>query len=135
MSLPSTERATDMATPAVKADELRQLGQNQLARMAGCGDPDTADSAGSRFLFSVRDAVADAIDNDEMDEDTAHEIADSAPDVYTHQRWLEFVDLAAYQEDVSEYGPTDDDLTRLAGVALYAIAERLVAALVEEVDQ
>jgi hypothetical protein len=53
--------------------------------------------------------------------------------IYTHERWQVFVDLQAYQEDVSEYGDADD-LTNAAGVALYMIAERLVHALATELS-
>lgn len=103
-----------------------------LAVAAECASPDTLESPGAAFLLSVQDAVNDY---DECpDDDAIHEIADGAPDVYTHKRWQEFVDLAAYSEDLSEWGPIDpDDLERaVAGVALYQIAERLARALIEE---
>ena len=62
--------------------------------------------------------------------DDIAEVADSAPSVYTAARWAQFADLAAWNEDIADYGPLDD-LTASAGVALYMIAERLAAALVE----
>lgn len=108
--------------------------------LADCGSPDSLDSAGMAFLTSVRDAVVEAIeagtfdpDDDSRDNDNGevHQIADNAPDVYTHARWKEFVDLAAYQED-PEMGEWPDDLTETAGVALYQIAERLVYGLLSE---
>lgn len=101
-------------------------------------------SPGARFLRSVEDAVYEladrvgAIDTDTINDDgSVHEIADAAPDVYTHTRWQEFTDLAAWQEDISEYGEIDgDDLERsVAGVALYMIAERLAWALLEELAE
>lgn len=107
----------------------------QLARLAECADPDTFESAGAKFLIHVEDAVAEALEADELDEDRIHEIADSAPDVYTFQRWLEFVDLAAWQEDLDDYVPDpsmSNDMSAMAGVALYMIAERLVRALAED---
>lgn len=105
----------------------------ELARMADCGSPDSLESPGARFLESVRDAVAEAAEgnpeNDDWSEEAA-QIADDAPDVYTHQRWLEFVDLAAYQEDPTELGEISD-MTAAAGICLYIIAERLAFALFE----
>jgi hypothetical protein len=118
-------------------DALKELTVWQLARMADTADPDALDSAGAKFLVHVRDAYVEHVeykgedfDPSEDIGDTAHEIADGAPDVYTSTRWAEFVDLAAYQEDVSELMPeAGDDLTGAAGVALYIIAERLIYAL------
>jgi hypothetical protein len=44
-----------------------------------------------------------------------------------------FVDLGAYNEDpAGELGDDGSDLTQAAGVALYLIASRLVAALAQE---
>lgn len=105
----------------------------ELARLAGCMDPDNAESPGARFLSRVADDYREAIADEWYDDDSPHEIADSAVPVYTHERWQVFVDLGAYQEDISEYG--DDygaDLTGAAAVALYMIAERLVYALAQE---
>jgi hypothetical protein len=46
-----------------------------------------------------------------------------------------FVDLAAWQEDIEEFGPITD-MEQGAGVALYMIAERLLTAIVEdEIEQ
>lgn len=98
----------------------------QLARMAGVADPDSWDSAGAKFLVHIETGFVDA---EGLDDDDVHEIADSYVPVYTHDIWQTFVDLAAYGEDVSEWGAFGDDLTRVAAVALYMIAERLLAAL------
>lgn len=112
----------------------------QLAHLADCGSPDDLDSAGAIFLRSVASAADEIIDTyreektpeDRYDYDSEiHQAADNAPDVYTHQRWLEFVDLAAYQENLDDLGGTSGDMERDAGVALYIIAERLLHALVE----
>lgn len=116
-----------------------------LASLADCASPDSADSPGAAFLArvarDVTDYVSDAEDADPRDaldnvSDWSHGIADSAVPVYTHERWQVFVDLAAYQEDVSELMPdAGDDLTGAAGVALYMIAERLVRALADELSE
>jgi hypothetical protein len=125
----------------------------QLATLADCGSPDDRESPGALFLASIARSVAEHCnqyagtpeDGDDWplivgelsDGDAAHEIADNAVPIYTHERWQVFTDLQAYNEDVSELGEVDgDDLTRsVAGVALYMIAERLVHALAEELSE
>jgi len=105
-----------------------------LADLADCASPDTPTSPGAEFLLGIQSAVndADVADLAEGDHhDLAHEIADSAPDVYTHARWREFVDLCAYQEE-PEFGDWPDDLTEAAGIALYQIAYRLAERLLRE---
>lgn len=139
----------------------RTLTTWQLARMAGVADPDRADdygftstvdrpqdytpSAGALFLRHVADAYDEAIDyspeladgDDEDGErnDRFHELADDAPDVYNHQRWQEFTDLAAWAEvddtDQIDGLPLSGDMTEQAGQVLYAIALRLLNALHE----
>lgn len=116
----------------------------QLALRADCSSPDSTESAGARFLLSVQDAVNEQWDNNHADwredqpsdstwwNDLVHEIADAAPDVYTYKKWCEFVDLGAWQEDLSDYGPMEDDVDRIGSIALYVIAERLAYALFEE---
>lgn len=138
---------TQARDAAIKA--LKDLNQNQLSGRADCASPDSADSAGARMLSSVRDAVCETLEylsTDDLhkmsadpsdvgwldDDGQLHQIADAAPDVYTYTRWLEFVDLAAWQEDTEEYGTDATDLTAAAGIALCVIAERLVTALVAE---
>ena len=110
----------------------------ELASKAESYTPDSLDSAGAKFLTSVRDSVVEAInsgtialDDSADNSDTTHEIADGAPDVYTHTRWVEFVDLGAYREE-PETGEWPSDLFDLAGAALYQIAERLIYALIQE---
>lgn len=100
-----------------------------LARLADCHDPDTMTSPGARFLDRVESAF---LDMETPDEDRFGEEADQLVPIYTHERWQVFVDLCAYEEDISEFGDYGDDLTRAAGVALYMIAERLLRALYEE---
>jgi hypothetical protein len=103
--------------------------------------PDSDDSAGGKFLADVRDAVVEAIeygtfdpDSDARDNDNGEisQIADSAPDVYTYNRWQEFGDLGAYQEEPEITGEWPGDLTEAAGLALYQIAERLAYAILRE---
>lgn len=112
--------------------EIKEVSLYELVKLAECGTPDSATSAGALFLESVRDSLAEALEFDEVNDRMIHEIADGAPDVYTHQRWREFVDLCAYHEDIEGYMSSDSTMTDRAGVALYQIAERLVYALVKE---
>lgn len=122
---------------------LTSLNPFELASMANCGNPDEGRtrhrkrwSAGAAFLADVRDAVVEAIrdgsitPDDRDDRGQILEIADGAPSVYTHARWQQFVDLAAYQED-PEHSDWPDSLTDAAGIALYQVAERLCNALVD----
>lgn len=120
--------------------KVKEYTANQLSTDAGCFSPDDPDSPGALLLTGVRDDLVERIESGQItvggdaNEDEVREIADAAPDVYTHKRWQEFVDLGAYQEDISEYGEPDAaNLTdSVAAVALYAIAERLANALLDE---
>jgi hypothetical protein len=95
----------------------------ELAQRVGCLNPDSKTSPGAEFLELVANYVED-IEN----EDHISELADSLVPVYTHHMWLTFVDLGAYNEDVTEFGPIED-LTKAAMVALYMIAHRLLSIL------
>lgn len=106
-----------------------------LANLADVTTPDSPESAGSRFLLGVADDVAEAIAYGRDSDDARHEIADGAVPVYTADVWQTFVDLAAWQEDISELADmSDPDMTRYAMVALYSVADRLTGVLFEEWD-
>jgi len=60
------------------------------------------------------------------------EIADGAVPIYTHELFTIFVDLGAYQEDISELASENFNFEANARIALYLIAERLLLALEEE---
>lgn len=111
----------------------------QLARLAGVSDPDSLESAGAKWLTRVHDSAVeiceystDAITVDDVD-DAIHEQADSLVPVYTHHRWQVFADLAAYEVDVADLVGGGEDMTTLAGFALYEVARTLLAELVTEV--
>ena len=114
---------------------------HELAYMASVTSPDSATSPGADFLLSVQDSVNEAwsYNNDEPGpygwDDTAHEIADSAVPIYTYQKRLTFTDLAAWQEDLSEWEQPGQDMDQLSSLALYMIAERLAYALFEELAE
>jgi len=124
-----------------------------LACDADCGSPDSLTSPGVELLESVASGVAELIEGTDADEfaemveneslqdldysGSVHEIADGAPDVYTSQLWAEFQDLAAYNEDpVGEFGPMEGaDMSKLAAVSLYIIANRLAWSLIEQAGE
>lgn len=114
---------------------MEKMNAYQLARTADCADPETLESPGAEWLHSVAASVDEivAIKRDGSDywQDSVAETADMLVPIYNHRRWQVFVDLAAWQEDISDYGGVEGDMTAAAGVALYAIAERLLYALVE----
>lgn len=126
----------------------------QLSRLAECGDPDVPDytsfphhqgephaepSPGAQFLHLVANDLEDAkerIASGEDRGDVVHELADADVPVYTHEMWKTFVDLTAYNEDISGYGGYfGDDLNKAAGVALFMIAERLLNALLDAEEE
>jgi hypothetical protein len=136
---------------AVLPDSVRNalaFSPYSLANMADVSSPDSSTSSGAVFLSSVLSSVLEAVeyldDQDDVSnlsdalDDRRHELADSAVPVYAHDRWLTFVDLAAYNVDVSDYGLSDygqnGKTDRVAGVALYVVAETLIGALCEEVS-
>ena len=138
---------------------FRDLTTWHLANLAGCGSPARPDgigcappadlstvrpSPGAKFLRSVADDLAGRIpyifedldpagcDLERELENEVHEVADGAVPIYTGERWAVFTDLAAWEEDPGDIGGWPADLTDAAGAALYMIAERLAAALVEK---
>ena len=117
-------------TQALKA--VSDMPVYYLAHLAECAEPSTSD--GISFLKSIATDFVYSMESEYgYDEDTHSQIVNDAPDIYTHRMWVEFVDLCAYREDVSEYGVTDSDA--MARLSLCAIAERLVTALETFVEE
>lgn len=133
MSIPASGAVHDAAA------DLATRTPWSLARIAGVSDPDTLESAGAAFLFAVRDEVLQTLDDADgdahgLDDETAHLIADGAVPIYTHERMLTLVDLAAYHEDLADLasGSGEVDLVSLAGLALYQVGRRLAESLIED---
>jgi hypothetical protein len=121
-------------TETITETETEDRNPYQLAQLADVTSPDSPTSPGAEWLLRVASDAEDLWDygkNETEIQDTISEYADQAVPMYTHHRWEVFVDLAAYQEEVTEFGPVED-MTAAAGVALYMIAERLLNALIEE---
>lgn len=118
-----------------------------LARMADTYSPDRPDSPGAEFLLNVQSATREALDwqteqegqslaeaIEHVRDERTNELADGAVPVYTFARWATFIDLGAWQADISDYANGDQDMTRLCGLSLYLIAETLVGALLDDED-
>jgi len=96
-------------------------------------------SAGAVWCRNVWDAAREAWDqkqfdheSDRLDHDTACELADTLTPVYTHNRWLIFVDLTAYtSEHAEESESRGGTMTDMAGGVLYDMANDAIVALVE----
>lgn len=130
-SVPHLASLADCHTPPRGSDGARLLSHvagetgDELATILDDLGPDA-------FAASIVAAVQRFRDREDDDE-RAREIAEGAPDVVTAVRWAEFVDLYAWQEDVSEWDGAGAELTDLAALALREIARRLVDALAGEV--
>lgn len=103
----------------------------QLAELAECASPISADSHGGRWLADLRDDWIESTqeDDDRDRDDIIHERVDGCIPIYNWPRWATFADLGAWQEDLDEVGGVTSDMTQNAGVALYMIGERLFRAL------
>lgn len=126
-----------MTTEPMTIDEMKDTSAYILADMAQCESPDAHGSPGAKFLNSVRDEVLRAINEgrialDDFDHSgQLHAIADDAPSIWTHERWQQFVDLGAYNEEPECDDAWPTDLNQAAAIALYQIADRLTRALCE----
>jgi hypothetical protein len=119
----------DTQTLAESMERMKELSAGELAVMAGCGFPDSNKSIGALTLTDIRDAVVECVLGGWWTEDSAYEIADSAVSPYTHQMWLQFVDLTLYSsehvDDVGDLISAD----ALPALAIYKMALTLVASL------
>lgn len=107
------------------------MGLSELVERADCAWPDEQDSRD--FLYGIHDACLEQLQyKTPYWQDMASEIADNAVPVYTHQRWRMFVDLGAYNEDLTDFGGPVANMTENAGVALYIIAERLAYSILSD---
>lgn len=110
--------------------------------LADCGSPDARDSEGAKLLDRTRNAFLEWIDanptatGDDIREDVGTIVADQVS-VYTHTKWLQFTDLAAYNEE-PEAGEWPSSLDDAATTALYQVIERMVygfAAMIDDAEE
>ena len=105
-----------------------------LARMADCASPDSLESMGAMFLTAVAEVTVDATEYDDDRDEIPWTAADQCVPVYTYDVWRTFVDLGAGQEDPTDHGADGSDMERAAKVCLFAIGERLAAAVLEDME-
>jgi len=135
---------TTLPTTSPALTAVRALSPYELASRADVASPDHLTSPGAAYLASIRDALAEALEHeatthgtslaDAIRDGAASDAADGAALVYTADIWATFVDLAAYAVDTTDYGPAPEDMTAAASLALHALAQRLVSALVGDLE-
>ncbi|ATI19008.1 hypothetical protein KGG85_gp68 [Streptomyces phage Tefunt] len=130
-------------------EKINEYSPDKLARIADCTVPDTNVNEGADFLARVRDSVVGKIEaywsgrpSELADvvrkyrERIQDKASEAAPDAFADTMWREYVDLRAYQEDLTEFGtPTDDTMEGRARLALSSIAHRLASALFDEIEE
>jgi hypothetical protein len=106
----------------------------QLANMTSATNPDSTTSAGAEWLLTVFDAWTNVRTDYDDTERMICETADGIVPVSNYDCWKVFTDLGAWQIDLSDYtvSVNVDDLTSVARVALYVIAEELIMSLEDE---
>lgn len=118
--------------------DMRDMSVYRIAEdYATCAAPDSNTSAGAVMLIEIRDNIVTAIEEtpgitaDDL-RDKVGEILDGVVDYRTWQKWQQFVDLAAWQEEPedSEAGWGTTEMDKMADSALYQIADRAAYALI-----
>ena len=120
--------------------DIQALNSHQLAYLAGTSSPDSHNSPGANYLDRLRDTICDsyryaAERNDTFDSDDLHQIVDGCIPVYTHELWATFTDLAAYEQDVRDYGYEfdPDRPEQYPATALYMVGMALASDLMERI--
>jgi len=115
---------------------------NTLSSLAGVASPDSFTSPGAQWLQNVAtDFYERFLDNEAepLGYDSIVECATEIVPVYSHERWLVFVDLCAYSWDCDQVdrssGGLEGDLTDQAGQVLSYIAEFLITALAAALEE
>jgi hypothetical protein len=114
------------STLEARIQYLKKLTAYELANIADIANPNSLSSPGAEMLERVKYNVLEWLEYDAEKPLPIGQLADSAMTVYTHDIWLEFVDLCAYREDVEDHG---GDMNERATYALYSIAHRLLHTL------
>jgi hypothetical protein len=105
----------------------------ELSVMASTMDPDASASPGGRFLLDCWSSWNESRSEYDDVERMIWECADCVVPISDYSCWLVFTDLGAWREDLSEHDLShsmgDGDLTGIARLAVFLIAERLMTAL------
>jgi hypothetical protein len=120
--------AVKAATWETRYQYLRRLNPYELASIADIATPSSKSSPGAEFMESVQSVMMDYLSS-ELEQVPINEAADASLNVYTHDIWLQFVDLCAYNEDISGITSESQSMTERAMLSLYLIAERLIDTL------
>jgi hypothetical protein len=127
----------------IEPKAIRELNGYELVNLADLGDTGVNaynGKAGYYMLETIRDCIADAIDNGELVSDYCEanteqritEIADSAVPIYTVDIFEALVELRAWGEDISDISDISrTNLCDSAMVCLYLVGERLARSLTE----
>jgi hypothetical protein len=109
----------------------------ELADKTDAMNPDSVTSAGAEWLINVSEAWADVRADYDDTETMIHETADGIVPVSNYDCWKVFTDLGAWQIDLSDYSPSInvEDLTSVARLALYILAEQLITTLESELKE
>jgi hypothetical protein len=112
-------------------DYISNLSVFQIAEDAEIGVPDCSDSPGAELIGGIVSYLQDTVTclwPSEVSEDCIQEIADSAPDCYTHYLMLQFLDLQGYNFSIPEVEvSTYEEMIRYTMIEIsFAIASHLL---------
>jgi hypothetical protein len=128
MIMETTIKSTD-AQVKHALEYLATVSVFELSKIGDCASPDSLTSPGAELLDNVRINLIDLLQHDAEAVVPVAEIADSSLSVYTHTIWLQFADLRAYDEDISDYMALGSTMTQQAQFALAYLAERVIVEL------
>lgn len=114
-----------------------------LAGAVGVSSPDSLESAGALFLYTVRESLLDEIERivtSDYPEDEVSDIADHASVVTnTYETWKIYIDLELYNFDSGIYSDDDKvkrgELTEYAKGMLWEVASDLSSILYGQIDK
>jgi hypothetical protein len=130
-------------------EKVNGYGPTALARLAECVEPDSHVSEGADFLAHVRDKVIDLVERHVEEEGGPRaevvaryrefiqgEAAWNGRSTDLDEKWRQFVDLRAYEENIAELGtPTNNTIEGRADLALFSIGFRLASQLVSQIEE
>lgn len=108
---------------------LKNVSVYEMANLANCGTPDSQDSAGAELFDAIRVNLIESLQFNPLGAIEVASIADISLNVYSHQIWLQFIDLCGYDEDLSDGMALGSTMTQQAQYVLASIAERVIYAI------